>query len=792
MTVAARRRLCAALIVAGLLVAGARNDGAAAAGFLGAAEPLHTQPERESVQRDTGSPSVVAPRFTAARVARSESASSATPAAAEDSQLLLDTGFEEGTSTALWGRASTAGDELLDTRHPRHGSWDADVCGHPGCTYDVITQPLTVPNGVDGATLTFWVAAYCPASALVNCNGNDNAVNVSLVDAAENSVGTTLHGSGSPGSVGTYQQISVDAGAFLATRAGEVVDVSILSANQAGDYGGFFVDDVTLTANDPPTNVVAATPSYSTLSVSWSPPPDAATNVVTGYRVELFGATRNLLQSHTVAMSPDSFSGLDGGPYYVAVAWVNPAVVGPSAESYSVTLQSTLVPPERLAGFSTNQYTLPNSDGATWQQMDRGNLGFLMQPTATENVLLSASADLWTWNAGYNQDIGITVTSAPGYVPVLAGWTEVGGSGSAFSPNPATLQTVYPMTAGTLYEVDLVWKTNRPALRASISAGAGPLSGAFGYSMTQVDAAVLPAGSPTTASTTQYTLRNSDGATWDSVDGSALGFAITPATTTAYLLSGNADMWTFTTGYNQDLAINVSPPCVGQPSTIASWKESGGSGAFSPNSVFVQSACRMTGGTQYTVSLVWKTNKPARGAPIAIGAGPSGPFSPARLTAAAIPAASLPVSSGTQSWDTEASSEQYALSNSDGSTWSEIDASRLVSSSLDPGGYESCTVSASVDLWTSTPSYNQDVAIFESIDGGSPTLMQWREAGGGGAFSPNGVLVESACLMQPGHTYAFSLWWKANKPASGATIWAGAGPIAGAFSPTRLTVVPRS
>jgi hypothetical protein len=30
--------------------------------------------------------------------------------------------------------------------------------------------------------------------------------------------------------------------------------------------------------------------------------------------------------------------------------------------------------------------------------------------------------------------------------------------------------------------------------------------------------------------------------------------------------------------------------------------------------------------------------------------------------------------------------------------------------------------------------------------------------------------------------------WKANQPAPGATIYAGAGPIGGAFSPTRLLI----
>jgi hypothetical protein len=53
-------------------------------------------------------------------------------------------------------------------------------------------------------------------------------------------------------------------------------------------------------------------------------------------------------------------------------------------------------------------------------------------------------------------------------------------------------------------------------------------------------------------------------------------------------------------------------------------------------------------------------------------------------------------------------------------------------------------------------------------------------------------MVEVAYSVEPGSSYVFSLWWKANLPASGTTIMAGAGPLNGAHSPTRLTVVPQS
>jgi hypothetical protein len=42
--------------------------------------------------------------------------------------------------------------------------------------------------------------------------------------------------------------------------------------------------------------------------------------------------------------------------------------------------------------------------------------------------------------------------------------------------------------------------------------------------------------------------------------------------------------------------------------------------------------------------------------------------------------------------------------------------------------------------------------------------------------------------LEPGNRYTFSLRWKANRTATGATVAVGAGPIGGAFSPTTLTI----
>ena len=104
---------------------------------------------------------------------------------------------------------------------------------------------------------------------------------------------------------------------------------------------------------------------------------------------------------------------------------------------------------------------------------------------------------------------------------------------------------------------------------------------------------------------------------------------------------------------------------------------------------------------------------------------------------------------------------------------------------------ETVLVSGNADLWTANSGYNQDLGIFVSVNGGAPTLVAWKESGGfAGTFSPNAAFVQAVYTMNPGNSYVFSLWWKTNKPASG-TIFAGAGPIGSAFSPTRLTIVPQ-
>jgi hypothetical protein len=327
---------------------------------------------------------------------------------------------------------------------------------------------------------------------------------------------------------------------------------------------------------------------------------------------------------------------------------------------------------------------------------------------------------------------------------------------------------VVSLKAGVSYTVSLKWKTNQPAGNASIYAGAGPLSDGT-YSPTRLIADVIPASSnavATTASNAQYQLTNSDGQSWVDMDPSRLALTITPPTDTTAIISGNADLWTATAGYNQDLAISVD-------GAVAAWKESGGyAGTFSPNAAAVETVYNLKAGTTYVIKLQWKANKPLAGVGIYAGAGAGSPYSPTTLTIrlhAARPSVAR-------------STAQYRLSGSDGSAWSDVDTANLAIP-VTVSGSCPAIVTGNADLWTETPGYNQDLAI--TVDG---VVVAWKESGGrSGTFSPNAAMVQTVLTMTPGQTHVVTLRWKMNVPSS-AAIRAGAGPLAGEYSPTSLSI----
>jgi hypothetical protein len=286
---------------------------------------------------------------------------------------------------------------------------------------------------------------------------------------------------------------------------------------------------------------------------------------------------------------------------------------------------------------STQQYSLSNSDGNTWQPIDAANLATSLSPVANGTAVLGANADLWTWQSGQNQDLGIFVSDTPpagvAGPDTLVAWKESGGSAGTFSPNAAFVKGTYSVTGGHTYAFKLKWKSAVP-VTGQISAGAGPIGGQ--YSPTSLFSQYLPTGANpySSVSTSQYSLGGSDGATWQPLD-AALNLTVSPTLDSNALLGANADLWTSQSGYNQDLGIFV---CVDScaADTLVAWKESGGSaGTFSPNAAFVQSLFAMPGGHTYVFKLKWKTAVSDPGS-ISAGAGPwpsgGSSFSPTRLT----------------------------------------------------------------------------------------------------------------------------------------------------------------
>jgi beta-N-acetylhexosaminidase len=436
-------------------------------------------------------------------------------------------------------------------------------------------------------------------------------------------------------------------------------------------------------------------------------------------------------------------------------------------------------PSERLdvtnfhSATSYGQYRLSGSDGQSWAPIDPYTLSITVSPSVPATAVLGSNADLWTAVAGINQDIGIAA-SVNGGPNELVAWKESGGFAGTFSPNAAYVQGMYPMQPGNSYRFQLVWKANRPAGSGTIFAGAGPINGRF--SPTRLTLRVFaPAEIDSVSGTGQYSLTGSDGLTWQPLAASYPDLVLTPAVSGTELVEANADLWTENAGCNQDLGIFLELPDGAE--RLIAWKESGGfAGTFSPNAAFVQGLVPVTAGQTYTLRLKWKANKPDPGTLVA-GAGPiSGAFSPTRLSARMVVDNPSPTTG------------QFTLRSSDGVTWTQLGVG-APSTTLAPSADEVAILGANADLWTANAGYNQDLAIARSVDGGPAQVIGWKESGGfAGTFSPNAAFNESPVLLAAGHSYTFSLEWKTNRPASGASIYAGAGPIGGVFSPTSLTV----
>jgi len=279
-------------------------------------------------------------------------------------------------------------------------------------------------------------------------------------------------------------------------------------------------------------------------------------------------------------------------------------------------------------------------------------------------------------------------------------------------------------------------------------------------------------------STNQYQLTGNNGSTWQTMDATNLSVTVKPTATTQAVIGGNADLWTATAGINQDLGIAVTDNA--GASQLLAWKESGGkAGTFSPNAAYVQAVMTLTAGHTYVFRLQWKTNIAEGSAIIFAGAGPlTNLFSPSTISVHMMPAANL---------SSVATTAQYSLSGSNGSSWQDMDATNLVLS-VTTTGATSAVVSGNADLWTAVAGINQDIGLWISGGSfGSGQVVAWKESGGNaGTFSPNAAYVQTVVSLAATTSYTVKLQWKSNVSATGKTIYAAAG-LGPAFSPTRLT-----
>jgi hypothetical protein len=429
---------------------------------------------------------------------------------------------------------------------------------------------------------------------------------------------------------------------------------------------------------------------------------------------------------------------------------------------------------------STLQYRLTGSNGSNWIVMDSTRLALTVKPTSNVRAILDANADLWTANAGVNQDLGIFV-NVNGGAATLVAWKESGGKAGTFSPNAAFVHAVMDLTAQTTYDFRIRWKSNIPASGATIfaGAGAGPV-----FSPTRLTVRTVESGSTalTKVSTKQYSLSTSQ--SWTPMDSSVPAglFVDIPATAGAVaIIHANADLWTANPGFNQDLGIFVTP--TGGSETLKAWKESGGrSGTFSPNAAFAQtvlSSATVASGAR--VTLKWKSNVQASGGTIYAGAGLGPAYSPTRLTVELVPASSVYSSASPPT-------QQYALAFSDGNAWFMPDPSALHLLFNAPASDCLAVIGVNMDLWTENAGVNQDIGI--KLQTGSitysPAVLAWKESGGSaGTFSPNAAYLETVLPVYQGLSYDLQVVWKANHDTSG-TIHANAG-LSPNFSPSRIT-----
>lgn len=163
---------------------------------------------------------------------------SATPSAGGSLQLLLNPGFESGSTN--W--TMTAGVLNNSAAEPAHGgTFDAWTCGYGSTHTDSLYQTVTIPSNVTSVTLTFWM--HIDSAETTTSIAYDTS-SIQIRNTS-NAVLTTLATYSNLNKATGYVQKSFDVSQFR----GQTIRVYVTSSEDASLQTSFVFDDFALTTH---------------------------------------------------------------------------------------------------------------------------------------------------------------------------------------------------------------------------------------------------------------------------------------------------------------------------------------------------------------------------------------------------------------------------------------------------------------------------------------------------------------------------------------------------------------
>jgi len=185
-----------------------------------------------------GSHSLVSKAYDAAGNVGTSATITVTVSNSAPSQLLGNTGFENGsTSPAPW--TASSGAISNSTSEPPHGgTWDAWLCGYGTTHTDTLLQTVSIPSGKTSATLTFWLHID---TAETTTTTQYDTVKIQI----RNSSGTVL------ATLATYSNLDHNTGyaqkSFnLNSYIGQTIQVYVVGTEDASYQTSFVLDDFAL------------------------------------------------------------------------------------------------------------------------------------------------------------------------------------------------------------------------------------------------------------------------------------------------------------------------------------------------------------------------------------------------------------------------------------------------------------------------------------------------------------------------------------------------------------------